>query len=379
MKFLARFLLLFSFSTLAHADAARDKILAAIEKIPHPNSASDFDSIPHLSALNQGKTLICWSFACSSFLESEMARLKKDPVRLSVFYPVYCAFLEKAKRFVRTKGASRFSAGDLFTGVSDAYREYGAMPASVYGPLEAGKVFDQNQLYSELDGLMASVKEKKNWDEAAVLSRVKEILHKHLGAPPQNFSFNKRNYTPRSFADEVIKLPWADYVMVTSFEYAPFHKFTELKVPDNWRHNSNYFNVPLDEFYAAFKRAAQSGFSIAVDVDNTEPSYRMTARHCLIPDFDRPAGGLTQAARELQFTSGATTDDHLIHVVGYKNFNGEDWFLAKDSWQKVWQSGNNGYVFLHESYVKLKVLAFFVHKDGVPAIKAFLKSPENRF
>jgi hypothetical protein len=33
--------------------------------------------------------------------------------------------------------------------------------------------------------------------------------------------------------------------MLTSFESAPFNTFTELKVPDNWRHNTNFFNIPL--------------------------------------------------------------------------------------------------------------------------------------
>ena len=28
-----------------------------------------------------------------------------------------------------------------------------------------------------------------------------------------------------------------------------------MKVPDNWKHNTNFFNVPLAEFYDAFKGA----------------------------------------------------------------------------------------------------------------------------
>ena len=115
----------------APAQTMQDKLREALEKTPHPESAADFQSVPHLPCLNQDKTLVCWSFATTSFVESEMARLKLESVRLSVFYPVYWGYIEKAREFVRTRGSSRFSQGDLFTGVFDVCREYGAMPASV--------------------------------------------------------------------------------------------------------------------------------------------------------------------------------------------------------------------------------------------------------
>jgi bleomycin hydrolase len=139
-------------------------------------------------------------------------------------------------------------------------------------------------------------------------------------------------------------------------------------VPDNWRHNTNFFNVPLPVFYEAFKGALRSGFTVAVEMDNTEPSYRATARYCVIPEFDVPAGNVTQAARELRFRNGATEDDHAIHIVGWGNVGGADWFLAKDSGKGAWRLGNRGEVFLHGDYVKLKVLAFIVHRDGVPQV-----------
>jgi len=118
----------------------QDKTREALATVPHPKSATDFQPVPHLACLNQGRTYVCWSFATASFLESEMARLKLESARLSVIYPVYCGYLEKARRFVRTQGESRFAAGDLFTGVFDVCREYGAMPAAVYDKPSAGGV-----------------------------------------------------------------------------------------------------------------------------------------------------------------------------------------------------------------------------------------------
>jgi bleomycin hydrolase len=162
-----------------------------------------------------------------------------------------------------------------------------------------------------------------------------------------------------------VRLPWGDYLMFTSFEYAPFNCFTEFKVPDNWRHNTNYFNLPLPLFYQVLTNALRTGFSVVVSIDTTEPSYETTGRYGLIPDADIPAAAITQEAREFRFRNGTTTDDHAVHIIGYGQFAGQDWFLAKDSSAAAWGGTNSGCLFLHGSYVKLKILAFLVHRDGV--------------
>jgi len=162
------------------------------------------------------------------------------------------------------KGDSRFSPGDLFTGVLETCQEYGALPASAYDQETARQLPDQRRLYAELDKLTKEWRRKNEWDEEAAVSSVKPVLNRYLGAPPATFLFKGQTYTPTSFRDQVVKLPWQDYVMLTSFKTAPFNTFTDLKVPDNWRHNTNYFNVPLPAFYDAFKHALQTGFSVVV-------------------------------------------------------------------------------------------------------------------
>ena len=385
MQFNVRFIKRFSISVLAlclvaaaSAQTMQQRLAEALDKLPHPRNASEFQPAASLPCLNQDKTLVCWSFATCSFLESEMARLKLPPVRLSVMYPVYCAYVEKARRFVQTKGASRFSPGDLFTGLPDACREYGALPASVYDKRSAAGVFDQTRMYRELEDCMQEVKLNAQWDEARALSSVRKILNRHLGEPPKTFAYDGKAYSPRSFVAEVVRLPWAEYVMLTSSESTPFNSFTELEVPDNWRHNTNFFNVPLPVFYDALKGALRTGFSAAIDLDTSEPSYDATGHYCFIPDFDCPTAQINQAARDLRFLNGATTDDHAIHFIGYASIGGEDWFLAKDSWKVAWRDGNKGALFLHGSYVKLKVLAFLVHRDGVPQVTALLPAPPQR-
>ncbi len=363
--------------SLSAAQSLEAYLQKAVAEIPRPESEADFRPVKHFAPMNQDSTLICWSFSTSSLIESEMERLGLPPVRLSVIYPVYHVFIEKAQRYIQTRGASRFAPGDLFSGVVDIVRRHGAVPAEVYGKKVEGKtIYNHNALYDELNRLMSRVKAEKLWNEKNVLPQVKRILERHLGKPPAKFTWNGKAYTPMTFLREVVTIPWDDYITVTSFQYAPFYEFVELKVPDNWKRDATYYNIPLDMFYNSLKDALQAGYSVAIDADITEPSYERTKRYGLIPDYDIPSAAITQEAREFRFNSGATTDDHLMHMVDYKAFDDEDWFLVKDSWRTAWAPGSTrGYMFFHSSYVKLKVLAYMVHKDGVPAIRETLEEP----
>lgn len=370
IRVLVIFIQLVLFDVSAQAQPAKEQLGLALARLPHPESVADFSPVYHFSPMNQDSTLVCWSFATSSFIESEMKRLGKDPVRLSVMFPVYYAFVEKAKRFVRSHGESRFNPGDLFSGVLDIAARYGAVPEAAYEGEKNGDVnYNHNALYANLDSLMSRIRATENWNEERAVVDVESILNAHLGKPPKKFIYREKEYTPQSFLSDIVNLPWSDYVTVTSFQYAPFDRFIELKVPDNWKHNANYFNVPLELFYTSLRDAVAHGYSVAIDMDNSEPSYRITKQYAFIPEHDVPKDSVTQSTREKQFQSGATTDDHVMHMISYRKFGTEDWFLAKDSWRTAWEGPSRGYFFFHESYVKLKVLAYLVHRDGVPDVR----------
>jgi hypothetical protein len=78
-------------------------------------------------------------------------------------------------------------------------------------------------MYRELEDCMQEVRLHAQLDEARVLSKVKKILDRHLGEPPKTFVYEGKTYTPRSFVAEVVRLPWNEYQMLTSFESAPFN------------------------------------------------------------------------------------------------------------------------------------------------------------
>ena len=92
----------------------------------------------------------------------------------------------------------------------------------------------------------------------------------------------------------------------------------------------------------------------------------------MIPDFDIPSQYINDDARQFRFSNETTTDDHGIHLVGYCQRNGKDWYLIKDSGSGSRNNDPNapefGYYFFHEDYVKLKMMDFTVHKDAVKDI-----------
>lgn len=176
-------------------------------------------------------------------------------------------------------------------------------------------------------------------------------------------------YTPQSFAAEVVNLPWNDYILITSFEYAPYYTFTRLEVPDNWKREASYLNLPLNDFVEAVNNSTARGFGVAADIDFSEPEYQSGTGIVVVPESDIASDKITSAEREVRFHSGFTTDDHLVHIVGSARSGDDRWYLVKDSWRTMWDtamSSHPGYFRMHESYLRLKVLALLVHKDAVP-------------
>ncbi len=365
------FLFIFSHLAFAQNDPLALSAKRYLQTLHKPHSVNVFDTVFHFPPRNQDTTNACWSFSTLSFLESEMDRNHLKPVRLSVMFPVYYGFVEKARYFVRTKGASRFAGGDLFSGVLEVIKQYGIVPQSAYfGQVGTSKRYTHIQLERKLREYMNKVKNLQLWDEPLVIKGVRRILNAYMGSPPQQFIYKGKTYSPKTFRDEVVRLPWENYVAVTSFMYAPFYQYIELKVPDNWKHRVIYYNLPLKEFYQALKQALGKRYPVAFDSDTGEPGRMGKHDVAFVPPYDIPGRLIDQEAREFRYRNGSTTDDHLMHLLAYKNIKGQDWFLVKDSWRTAWDGKAKGYYYFHGDYLRLKMLAFLVDKE---AIQSFLK------
>jgi len=342
--------------------------LSTIEK---PASFDEFTQYFHNPPVRQDRTSTCWCFATTSFFESELKRLERGEFKLSELYTVYWEFLEKSRGFIQRKGDQLFTAGSEHNAVIARMKEYGAVPASAYSGLIPDQTeHDHNQLYKEIKTYLMFCKEHGYWDEDKAVSYVKSILNKYLGAPPETIQIEGRTMTPKEYLSEVLELPLDDYVSLISFKYIPFYTKGEFRVPDNWWHSEEYYNVPLEEFYAAIIGALKSGFTVDLGGDISEPGISGTDDIAIIPTFDIHPHLIDQDSREFRFNKKTSTDDHAIHAVGIKEAGDHTWFLIKDSGGSAQRGLLPGYFMYRGDYVKLKMLTITVHKDAVTDLLA---------
>ena len=324
----------------------------------------------HNPPVSQGNTNTCWCFSTTSFLESEIYRINKMKVRLSEMYTVYWQYVEKTRRFIQKRGDSAFEEGSEANAVTEMWKKYGIIPEADYTGLPDGRKYPNHEdMIKEMKSYLESLKNNSAWDEEAAIATVKSIMKHYIGEPPSEVIVAGKKVTPIQYLHEVIKINPDDYVDILSYEQEPFYQHVEYKVPDNWWHNADYCNVPLEIFMETLKKAVHNGYTISIGGDVSEPGFDRKTQCAIIPDFDIPATYINDDARQFRFSNQTTTDDHGLHLVGYLSKDGKEWFLIKDSGSG---SRNNdpgasefGYYFFSEDYIKLKMMDFMVHKDAV--------------
>ncbi len=353
-------------------EAQRKDLTFDMSKIARPSSPADFKVQGwHFPPVAQYLTGTCWSFSTTSYFESEVERLTGQKIKLSEMWTVYHEYLEKAKRYIETRGHSVFEEGSESEALPRIWKIYGIVPESAYpGVLSPDGRYDHSQMLKEMQDYLAYCKDHDCWDEAQILDTLKLIMNKYMGAPPTKVKWGGRTYTPQQFLTEVLKLQLDDYVSFMSTESVPFWTQGEYKVEDNWWHDKSYYNVPLEVWYDALVKAVKAGSTVAIGGDVSEPGYSSANKIAVIPSFDIPRRDINQDARELRFEDGATSDDHGIHLVGYARMGGHDWFLIKDSARASRRVPPDGYFYYRDDYVKLKMLTYMVNKSFVKDVLA---------
>ncbi len=349
-------------------------LLSDMAGVNPPPAPAAFAAMFHFPPVAQYNTNICWSFAATSFYESEIFRLSGKKIKLSEVWTVYWEYLAKVGRWVRERGASLVAEGGESNAINRIWKERGVVPAEAYPGFRVdGDKLDHERLITEVRAFLDYVKANTLWNEKDVLDHVTVILDKHLGAPPKTFTYNGKSLTPLEFLKNETPLNMDDYVDVMSTSFHPFYTFQEFAVPDNWWHNREYLNVPLAEWYGLILKAVRAGYTVGIGGDVSEPGKLGFQDVCFIPSFDIPAAYIDQDSREFRISNRTTEDDHGIHIVGYKSHQGHDWFLVKDSGRSARWGKHEGYFFFRGDYVKLKMLTFTVHKDMAKALLAKVK------
>lgn len=331
-----------------------------------PNSKDEFTSYWFNEPVSQGRTGTCWCFSTTSYFESEVYRLHGKKVKLSEMYTVYWEYVEKTKQFIKERGNSAFEEGSESNAVPRIWKMYGVVPAEAYSGMMLGQKFhDHKEMIKEMKAYLENLKATYAWNEEEAIKVIKSIMNHYMVEPPVEFYYEGKKFSPKEFLNDYLQLKPDDYVDILSYMQKPYYQQVEYEVEDNWWHSDVYYNVPLNAFMDALNSAIANGYTVALGGDVSEAGYDSWHKVGVIPTFDIPSEYIDENARQFRFSNKTTTDDHGIHLVGYMEKDGVDWYLIKDSGAGSRNTGDQGFYFYHEDYVKLKIMDFMVHKDAV--------------
>lgn len=347
-----------------------------------------------LDVQNQNRTGTCWSFSALSFIESEIIRNGKGKHKLSEMFVVRKAYEAKAEKYVRMHGNANFSQGGAFHDIPYVIERYGIVPQEVYQGLNYGL---DNHNHSEMEAVLKAILDAviKNSQGSLTTSwkqAVSNVLDAYLGSIPEEFEYQGKKYTAKSFANS-LGLEMKDYISISSFTHHPFYETFMIEVPDNWVWGISY-NVPLNEMMDIMASSVKKGFSFAWAADVSEKGFSFRDGLAIVPEdesklsvkgkdnahfndagakkegsqFDTPGPEkeITQEMRQLAYDNFQTTDDHGMHITGIvKDQNGKEYFVVKNSWGK----GHNqcdGYFYASYPYAAFKTINIMIHKDALP-------------
>ncbi|MEP2025386.1 MAG: C1 family peptidase [Reichenbachiella sp.] len=347
----------------------------------HAQEAYQFTSVIDLEAtpvISQGRTGTCWSFSASSFIESEIIRLTGKPIDLSEMYTVRQTYMDKAENFVMRQGLANFSEGGLAHDVLNSIKKNGLVPNDVYNGLgDESNSHNHAEMVAVLESMVNTYADNpgkelsKKWKPA-----VGAVLDVYLGDSPETFTYDGKSYTPQSFL-EMTQINPDDYVSITSFSHAEYYAPFILNIPDNFS-NGSFYNLPLDEFIKTLDHSLENGFSVEFDCDASEPTFSAKHGLAIIPEDEQnnktalealyPELKVSQQYRQDEFENFSTTDDHLMHITGLKkDQKGNKYYNVKNSWgTNPDRIGNDGFINMSESYMRLKTISITVHKDAIP-------------
>jgi bleomycin hydrolase len=337
----------------------------------------------------------CWSYSGLAFVEAELLRMGKPEVDLSELFIVWYSYSDKAKKYVRMHGNINFGGGGAFHDVFNVIRDHGIVPEEAYKGLNYG---EDNHVHGEFDAVLkayvSAIKENENKKlSTAWHNGFNGILDAYLGKLPEEFTYNGKKYTPKSYADE-LGINTDDYVNITSYTHHPFYSQFILEIPDNWAWGLAY-NVTLDEMMQVMDNAINNGFTVCWGADVSEKGFKWSKGVAVVPEEDRPdLDGLerdkweklsakekesmlygldkimpekkiTQETRQLAFDNFQTTDDHGMLINGIAtDQNGTKYYYVKNSWNTA--NVYNGYFYASEAFVRYKTMNIVVHKDALP-------------
>ena len=353
---------------------------------------------PITSIKNQNRAGTCWCYSSLSFIEAELLRMGKGEFDFSEMYIVHNTYLDRADKAVRTHGDISFSQGGSFYDVLYGMEKFGLVPESEMRPgvMYGDTLSNHTELSAVSDAVVAAIAKGRHSklqsdNEGNMLwKKAIEAIHDiYLGVRPEKFTYNGKEYTPKSFYEST-GLNASDYVSLTSYTHHPFYSSFVLEIQDNWRWAQSY-NLPIDELMEVFDNAIMEGYTIAWGSDVSENGFtrngvavmpdaekaqelsgsdmahwlKLSPAEKKLTDKPQPQKWCTQEERQLAYDNWETTDDHGMVIYGIaKDQQGNEYYMVKNSWG---ESGTyKGIWYASKAFARYKTMNIVVHKNAIP-------------
>ena len=353
--------------------------------------------LPITSIKNQNRSGTCWAYSTLSFFESEILKKTGKTYDLCEMFIANKDYMDRAIVKVRMHGDCQFSQGGAAEDVLDVIKIYGICPENAM-PLPGTMTGDSLANFNEFFEVMTPYVEAVSKSNAKKMSNqwkkgLQGILDSYLGACPEEFVYEGKTYTPKSFAAS-LGLDWNDYVSITSYTHHPFYTAFPVEVQDNWRGGRSY-NVPIDEMMRIIDNALDKGYTVAWGGDVSEegftrnglalaydtkkaqeltgsdqarwlklsPAQKKNAIDSL--GVDAPEIVPTQEMRQERFDNWELTDDHGMHIYGVaKDQNGKEYYMVKNSWGET--GAYKGTWYMSKAFIAAKTMDFMINKNAIP-------------
>ena len=353
---------------------------------------------PITSVKDQNRSGTCWAYSTLSYFESEILKNTGKTYDLCESFVANKDYMDRAVQVVRYHGDMQFAQGGSAYDVYYVLKNYGICPEDAMpfpGSLYGDSLNNFNEFFSLLEPYVEGIATNK----ASKISGqwkvgFQGILDAYLGKCPENFTYEGKNYTPKSFAS-LLGLNMDDYVTITSYTHHPFYSQFVVEVQDNWRNPASY-NLPMDEMMQIIDNAVMNGYTVAWGGDVSEPgftrdglAYMIDAKKmqslqgsdmarwlglsaakrrnlidslgCNVPEVQP-----TQEMRQERFDNWELTDDHGMLIYGIaKDQNGKEYYMVKNSWGEAGKY--KGTWYMTKTFIAANTMDYMVNKNAIPA------------